>query len=346
MKKIKYIYYSFLVFLLAAGTVLAGGGSRNGSGGASELLIPVGTRGIAMGGATLANSSGIEALYWNPANVARSTGFSTNAILSHMDYIADIGVEYGAIATNIESFGTIAFNIKSLSINEINVTTVDHPDGTGATFKPQFMVIGVTYATMLSDRVAVGLTANYISETLDQVSATGLAFNVGVSYSNFANIQGFNIALAIKNLGTEMKFDGSGLLTTASVSDYSRPDQYYKIEAAGFELPSSIEMGASYQYSINEQNSFVFSGLFANNNFYGDEVKIGGEYGFDNLIFLRAGYANAYELESDYATFGLNAGLGIKYNVGGINLQVDYAYQAVKYDALGDNHIFSLGLSF
>jgi hypothetical protein len=346
MKNIKSIIYSLLVFLLAAGSVFAGGGSRNGSGGAAELLIPVGTRGIAMGGATLANSSGIEALYWNPANVARSTGYNTTAILSHMDYIADIGVEYGAIATNIESFGTIAFNIKSLSIDDIDVTTVDNPDGTGATFKPQFLIVGFTYATMLSDRISVGLTANYISETLDQVSASGVGFNVGVSYSNFANVQGFNIALAIKNLGTEMKYDGSGLLTTASVSDYNRPDQYYAIEAAGFELPSSIELGASYQYNINEQNKFVLAGVFTNNNFYGDEVKIGGEYGFNDLVFLRAGYANAYELDSDYATFGLNAGIGLKYNVGGINLQVDYAYQAVKYDALGDNHIFSLGLGF
>jgi len=98
MKKVLIsVGFIIIALLLAASDLYAGGGRRNGSGGASELLIPVGARGIALGGSTLANSYGLEALFWNPANIARVGDYSTNVLLSHMEHIADIGVEYGAI---------------------------------------------------------------------------------------------------------------------------------------------------------------------------------------------------------------------------------------------------------
>lgn len=345
MKKIKYsLGFIIIIFFLIAESVFAGGGRRNGTGGAAELLIPVGTRGIAMGSSTLANSYGLEALYWNPANIARVGDYSTNVLFSHMQHIADIGVQYGAVSTDIESFGSIAFSIKSLSIGDIPITTVSNPDGTGAIFTPQFITIGLTYARMLSDRVSVGLTTNFIYEKLDLVSASGVAFNVGVTYSNFADLPGLNIAFVMKNVGPQMKFEGSGLLIPAETPSLNRPGQYYKVDAAAFELPSMLEIGASYQYNVNEQNSLQFSGIFANNNFFGDELKGGLEYGYDKMFFVRAGYSFAYDLDSDYNTYGINGGVGFRYDLGGVDFRVDYAYRAVQYEGLGDNHIFSIGL--
>ena len=341
--------FIIIVLLLAASDLYAGGGRRNGSGGASELLIPVGARGIALGGSTLANSYGLEALFWNPANIARVGDYSTNVLISHMEHIADIGVEYGAISTDIESFGSLAFSIKSLAIGDIPVTTVSNPDGTGALFSPTFLTMGLTYARMLSDRIAVGLTANLISEEIDRVSATGVAFNVGVSYSDFADITGLSIAFVMKNIGPEMKFDGPGLLIEAQTPDFTRSGELYKIDAAPFELPSIFELGASYQLNIDEQNSLQLGGVFSNNNFYGDELKGGLEYGYDNTFFVRAGYFAATNMEtefsssSDYNTYGFNAGFGLSYDIGGAMLILDYAYRAVQYDGLGDNHAFSLG---
>ena len=40
------------------------------------------------------------------------------------------------------------------------------------------MTIGLTYSRLLSDKIAVGLTANYISEKLDLAQASGFSFNV------------------------------------------------------------------------------------------------------------------------------------------------------------------------
>jgi hypothetical protein len=338
--------FIIIIFFLTASSMLAGGGTRNGTAGASQLMIPVGARGIAMGGATIANSYGLEALYWNPANLARVDEYTTNVLISHMEHIADIGVEYGAVSTDIESFGSLAFSIKSLSIGDIPITTVDNPDGTGALFSPQFLTIGLTYSRMLSDRISVGLTTNIVSEVIDRVSATGLAFNIGVTYSDFANVDGMNIAFVMKNVGPQMKYDGSGLLIQAQNNELNRPEQLYKVDAAPFELPSTLELGISYRYNVNEQNALQFAGIFANNNFYGDELKGGFEYGYDNLLFLRAGYSFAYDMDSDFNTYGINAGFGLKYDIGGIDLRVDYAYRAVQYDGLGDNHLFSVGFGF
>lgn len=330
-----------LVILFAAGEIFAGGGSRNGTAGATQLLIPVGARGVAMSGATLVGATGVEGLYWNPANIA-SGEYSTSVMFSHMQHIADINVEYGAVATNIEGFGSIGLSIKSLGIDEIPITTVQNPDGTGQNFKPSFMILGLTYARMLSDRISVGLTANVVSERIDLVSATGLAFNLGVSYKNLGNVDGLSFAVVLKNLGPQMKYDGTGLNVKAISTDLSRPTQWYKVEAAAFELPSTLELGFGYNYKFNESNAFVLNGVFQNSNFYGDEYKFGAEYGYNNLFFIRAGYALLEGVGDDGNIFGLTAGAGINYDLGGVGFKFDYAYRETKF--FDNNHVFTVQL--
>ncbi|MGE5432892.1 MAG: PorV/PorQ family protein [Syntrophomonadaceae bacterium] len=343
MKNIKLGLVILLLILAATQSVFAGGGNRNGTAGASELLIPVGTRGIAMGGATLTNAVGLEALYWNPANLSRSVN-STNVMLSQMNYIADIGVSYGAISTNIEGFGAVGLSIKGLSMTDIPTTTVNNPDGTGQTFKPQYLTLGLTYSRMLSDRIAVGLTANYISEKIDRVSATGVAFNIGISYQNLGNINGLSFAVVMKNLGPQMQFDGSGLYLNANATELQRGTQLYKMTSASFELPSTLELGLGYKYDINSENALALSSSFQNSNFYGDEYKIGGEYGFNNLFFVRGGYAYVSEINKADATFGLTAGAGINYQMEGFDFKFDYAYRQTKF--FSANHVFSVAFGF
>jgi hypothetical protein len=343
MKKIKLIGSLLIISLFASSSIFAGGGSRNGTAGAAQLLIPVGARGIAMSGASLVGSSGVEAIFWNPANLSRGES-ATNVMFSHMNHIADIGVQYGAVSTNIEGFGAIGLSLKSLNIGSIAVTTVENPDGTGQTFAPQFMTLGVTYSRLLSDRIAVGLTANFVTEKIELVSSTGIAFNVGISYKNLGNVDGLSFALVLKNLGPQMKYDGSGLLVRATAQDLKRPTQFYKLDGAGFELPSTLELGFGYAYNFNESNALLLNGVFQNSNFYGDEYKLGAEYAFDNTLFIRGGYDLLPELDADNDLYGLTAGFGVKYNMGGVDLKLDYAYREVKFfDA---NHVFTVGLGF
>ncbi|MGK9477451.1 PorV/PorQ family protein [Melioribacter sp. OK-6-Me] len=340
MKKINLITLVLLT-LFIAGSLFAGGGSRNGTAGATQLLVPVGARGISMAGATLVDATGVESLYWNPANLARGE-YNTYALFSHMNYFADINVEYGAVSTNIEGIGALAFSIKSIAVGDIPVTTVQNPDGTGQTFSPSFITVGMTYARMLSDRISVGLTANIVSEKIDLVSATGIAFNLGISYKNLGNIDGLSFAVVLKNLGPQMDYDGSGLNVKAISTDLSRPTQYYKIDAASFELPSTLELALGYNYQFNETNSLIVNGVFQNSNFYGDEYRFGAEYAYNDLFFVRGGYTFMPELDSDSNTFGLTAGFGINYNLGGLGFKIDYAFREMKF--FNDNHVFTVTL--
>ncbi|MDP4176476.1 MAG: PorV/PorQ family protein [Bacteroidota bacterium] len=343
-KHIKYLSLILVLLLATADFIYAGGGNRNGTQGASELLIPVGSRGIALGGSNISTTTGIEALFWNPAGVSRSSR-SAEAMFSYMSYIADMGVTYGAVSANISDIGTFALSIKSLSFGDIDVTTDQAPDGTGQKYSPQYITTGLTYSRALSDRVSVGVTANLVMETIAQVSATGVAFNAGVMYENLGDINGLSIGLTLKNIGPQMSFSGSGLYQLASVSTLTRPAGYYLIDAASFELPALLEFGAAYRPQINEQNSVLISTSFQNSEFQGDVYRFGVEYMFNNLIALRGGYAYTPESQETNNIFGLTAGVGINYNLGGTDLKVDYAYRQVKhyFDA---NHVITVGLGF
>jgi hypothetical protein len=324
-------------------SVLASGGNRTGTGGAAQLQIPIGARDLAMGGATISTSSGIEALYWNPAGIAKS---STGASLmfSHMSYIADIGVDYGAASANFEGLGTFALSIKSLSIGEMLVTTTQNPDGTGQTYSPQFFVAGATFAKQLSDRISVGVTANLVSERIAEVSSSGVAFNVGVMYENLGSINGLSLGVAVKNVGPQMKYDGPGLYASAAVPGQNRGANLITIEAAPYELPSTIEFGLGYHYAFSGNNALQISGTFQNNNFSGDEYRGGVEYGYNNNFFVRAGYSGSPASQSDDYIYGLTAGAGVAYDFEGTQISFDYAFRSVKY--FDGNHIISIKLGF
>ena len=339
------------VFLLGVDSTFAGGGTRNGTDGATELLIPVGTRGISLAGSSIATETGLGALYWNPAGVSVMNN-SVTAEFSHMNYIADIGVEYGAVGVKLENFGVIALDLKALNVGNINVTTVDQPDGTGQTYSPQFLTFGATYSRELTDRIAVGLTFNYISETIAQVSATGFAFNVGIRYSDFVDVKGLDIGIVVKNVGPQMAFTGPGLLVTASPTGsisspstaFDRGPTQYSVNAASFDLPSSFDVGVGYSPYIDEMNSIKISGVYENNNYSGDVYNLGAEYGYNKMFFVRVGYSMSPKNQDPNYIYGFTAGAGVDYNLGGIEARIDYAYRAVKY--FTGNNVFTISLGF
>lgn len=82
-----------------------------------------------------------------------------------------------------------------------------------------------------------------------------------------------------------MSFDGSGLWIQAVNAQQRRDEQFYKIEAASFSLPTTLDIGLGYTLSIDAQNNLNFVGTFVNHNYYTDQYKVGAEYSYDNLLF-------------------------------------------------------------
>jgi hypothetical protein len=337
MKKINYLI--FMVLLIA--TALYAQADRNGTAGASELLISVGARGVAMGGATVTSASGIDAMYWNPANVAKgNNGFEL--VASHRTFIADLAIVYGAISVKTGALGSFGFSIKSLSMDPILKTTVINPDGTGQTFKPQHIVVSANWSKLLTDKISVGVNAKYVSETIDLVSASGLAFDFGVNYADLADIDGLDFAVVLRNFGGDMAFDGSALWTKAENTDQRRGSQWYKIDAAEFSLPTAFDIALGYELGLGETSALNFAAVYTNSNFYAEEYKFGIEYGYDNLFFVRGGYIHTAGFESSDVVLKLSFGAGLNYNFGGLNVKFDYAYVPAEY--FSDTHLISIGL--
>ena len=318
---------------------------RIGTSAASELLIPIGARYIAMGGAPIATASGVEALYWNPAGLARSQ-YTADAMFAHNEHIADINVNYAALGIRFGNIGSFGFSVKALDLGDILETTEIAPDGTGALISPQFVSVGLTYARALTDRIAVGTTLTFISEDLQtaRASARGVAFDFGVQYNDLASINGLSLAVAIKNLGPSIAFGGSGLLRDSQPNDIDRGSSPLEIVTQQDELPSYIVLGASYKFSVGELSSVELVSTFQDNNFDNDTGNFGGEYNYNNLFFGRLGYSFAPDEQSNNFIYGFTAGAGIHYDFSNIGISVDYAYRDV--DTFDSQNIIQVKLGF
>ena len=328
-------------------TAFAGNTNRTGTAGAQELLIPTGANGIALAGSNIAFASGVDAIFWNPAGLARG-GFSTEAFFSHESYLAGIGVDYGAVGVTFGTVGTFAASFKSIAFGNIPVTTEDNPDGTGATYSPTYMVAGLTYSKVLSDRISVGANFNFIDETIMSTTASGFSLDAGVEYNGLI-IPELKLGVAIKNLGPNMTFTGSNLLRQGSTVGDIRGTQWYDVQAASFELPSQMDVALAYDKKLGEMNDVTIFGDFENNNYSSDVYKFGLQYGFNNMLFLRGGYNYSPNAPKDQTgqtseIFDYTFGAGINYNLGDVNFTLDYAYEHVLL--LTSINVFTVRLGF
>jgi hypothetical protein len=346
----KKIFLTAVVLCVALAVVVESVSAQNkriGTAAAPELLIPVGGRDLAMGGASIATTTGLEAIHWNPAGLGRMK-HSAEGMFSNMTYIADIAVNYGAVGASFGDFGVVALSVKALNFGDIPLTTEDDPENTaGRFFSPTFVTVGMSYSRALTDAISAGITAKIISEQIDRVSSSGFALDFGVQYHGLVGVPGLNLGVTVKNIGPQMKYDGSGLYRSARPTEGQRPEQRFKSEAASFELPSVVEIGLGYSGSVGDNMMWNVNGSFTNNNLYLDEYRVGGELGItmESLrIFGRAGLGMVPQAQEKENIFGATFGFGFGYLAGGVDITLDYAYRQVEFfDA---NQVISIKLGF
>jgi hypothetical protein len=128
------------------------------------------------------------------------------------------------------------------------------------------------------------------------------------------------------------------------VNDALRPGATLKLEAAAADLPSTLEIGLSYALVTNSKGIVHLESSFDNNNYSDDEYKLGLEYEYENMIFLRGGYAIASVDEGLEYLYGFSGGIGMKTTISGIDLSVNYGYRSVRY--FGGNHLIDVIIGF
>ncbi len=346
--KLYIIFTALMALVILSVQALAGGGNRKGTSGADELLLPVGVRGMSMSGSNLSGVSGVDAIYWNPAGLSNTTT-SAEVMFSHTNWFGGVGVDYVAIGTAFTGFGNLGFTVKSISFGDIIQTTEQTPDGTGATYTPTFVTVGLTYSRALTDRIRAGVTANLVTERLSRSSASGLAIDIGLQYQGLAGMRGLQLGVALRHLGPNMKYDGSDMYRVSQESNARRDAQLLKLETAGFQLPTTLEIGMGYTAKVSDLHSVTLSGSFQNNNFLDDQYRIGAEYSFRDWLYLRGGYNLAPEADTDKENkttfvYGASIGAGVRYDAGDIKLGVDYGYNTTKI--FNGIHAFSLYVGF
>ena len=351
IKMRKHILTSLIVIAFSSSVFAQS--SRMGSASSTQLLVVPSAKHLSGGGA-VASATGMDAAFWNPAGLAMSES-GVDAIFSNRQYIADIQNNFFGIATNIGEY-RMATNVRTFNIGDINETTVFSPDGTGQVFTPNFSIVGASISKKLSDNTSVGLTANYVRESFGRVSASGVAYDLGVQYKGLLGREGLDVGFALKNFGSPVKYEGPGLGVFAEPSDADRPNEYYKLDVAAFDLPFTFDMGLSYNVAG------VDVGATYTSNYYStDELKFSAGYKFEGLGSVGVGFQTsgaAQEIEhhdddhdhgdedwytnpSDGVSFG--ASLDMSRFVG-MNLSVDYSM--LPMGDFGTNSVIALRFAF
>lgn len=333
-----------LILILICGTVYSGPRKKFGLSAAPELLIPVGSFGTSLQGSNLASTSGIDAMYWNPAGLSELKSPKGEVMFSHMNYIADINVEYLAGVFSLGNIGNFGVGLKAITFGQELVTTVNYPDGTGETFSSLFLTANVSYAKAMTDKIHFGSNVKVITQKIAEVSATGFAADFGLQY--IGGKTGLRFGIAIKNLGSSMRFDGPGLDKT-----YTDPNGQVvrRVNLQTFDLPTNLEMGLSYRLHLDKLQKHIVNleTAYMNGSFNSDEYRLGLEYNYANIISVRGANVFYIDKESGENLWGPTLGVGLKYPVGNMMLGIDYAYRFVNESGFNStNQFFTLNVGF
>ncbi len=330
------------MFTLPVNNVFAGNPDRAGQAGATELLINPWARSSGWAGSNIASVKGLESMFLNVAGTAFTK--KTELMFTRTNYLkgTDININSFGLTQRVGETGAIGLSIMSMDFGDIPITTVENPDGNNGTFSPQFVNIGLSYAKGFSDNIYGGLALRVISEKTANVAARGVAFDAGIQYvAGKYNQMHFGISL--KNVGPRMHFAGDALSFKTAIPA-STQSVTYTVEnrTAQFELPSLLNIGGGYDFYFKKDSTsmkthrITASGAFVSNTFDKDQLKIGVEYGWKNMLMVRVGYAYEKDITSKEKRTnvftGPSAGFTVEIPFGKnkSTFGLDYSYRATN----------------
>lgn len=315
-----------VAFLLLPADAEASTFAKVGTVGAQFLQIGVGARGVGMGGAFIATADDPSAVYWNPGALVKVGG--TQVQFSGTQLYADILYGNGLVTYESPGVGTFGFQFGLLTSGDMDVTTIEQPGGTGETFTCSDMVAGLSFSRMLTDRFSAGLTVKYVRESWDDVSAGGVAVDLGTLYDT--GFKTLRIGMTIQHFGPELTPDGE--FTTY----FSGGDSLQVYDSYSMPMTFKLGMAMDVLQTANHHITVEVDGVHPPDNL--EQVNLGAEYWFNNMFALRGGYRVNTDEE------GLAAGAGFRIPMNGTTLSLDYAYQ--DFNRLEMVHRASLGVAF
>ena len=320
--------------------LMAGNKDRVGQAGASQLLINPFARSTGFAGANSASVTGLEATYLNVSGLAFTR--KTELMFSRTTWLSgsDVNINSFGFSQRVGETSVIGLGVMSMDFGDIEVTTVDLPEGGSGTFSPQYLNLGLSFAKEFSNSIYGGVTVRTISEAISDANATGVAFDAGIRYVT-GEKDNLKFGIALRNVGPKMQYNGDGFSTKVELNGNE-----FTLEqrTEGFEMPALLNIGVSYDYYVGAKTDSTGKGLvadhritgagnFTSNSFGKDQIRIGVEYGFRDYLMLRGGFVyeedifDSNERTSVYTgpTAGVTFQVPISKN--GSMFSIDYSYQ-------------------
>lgn len=317
--------------------------SKTGTTAASFLEIGVGATANAMGGAFVSLANDASSLYWNVSGIASLEKYE--AILVHTDWIADTKLDYAGLVLPLGELGNIGFSFTTLSMDDMKVTTVDQPNGTGEYFSASDIAIGLSYAKKLTDRFSVGMTAKYIKQSIWHMSASAFAFDAGTMFKTDL-LGGMTIGAVMTNFGSTMQLEGRDARYTIRVDETKQGSNDRiptNIEMDSWDLPLYFQIGVSTCAFENDDYKINVStdAIIPSNNY--QSLNVGTEISFLKIFSVRGGYNSLFLKDAEG---GLSFGAGVNSNMllSTAIVNFDYAYR--DFGKLKNVHSFSVGIKF
>jgi hypothetical protein len=279
-----------------------------GTTGFNFLKFNYSPRAAALAGAYAGLANDAEGAFINPAGLRLAT--TPQVASSYLSYLEDFQGGSAVFAFPKNDHTTVAIFTQYLTSPEIDRTTVNEQGeylGVDGTYTSSDIVFGVGAGFVANPVLDLGFAAKFINESIDDKSASAVAFDIGLQHqTTYRNLR---LGVALRNIGFQ--------------TSYFTENEYKE------GLPTTATVGFAYQ--PNEKLDAVldiyrpFKGDFAG--------RFGVEYRVHPHLDLRLGYkTNSSDWKTggdDEALAGLSTGFGINWR----NCKLDYAVSS--YGDLG-----------
>lgn len=323
-----------LYFLLFSSSVVIGQSKYSNE----FLAIGAGARAKAMGNAFVAIVDDATAGYWNPAGLLGVKG-NLQIALMHSEQFAGIAKnDFAAVAFPIDKKSTLAISYIRFGVDDIpNTSQLIDAEG------------NINYDRITSfSAVDNAFIASYARKL--NVEGLSLGGNVKIIrriIGEFADAWGFGLDAGAKYVRNSWKFGATfrDFTGTFNAWNYTLSEEYKEIlERTGNELPSNstevtvpkLILGAAWSTPMGDKFNFLaeidvdmtFDGrrntLIAT-DFASFDPHLGVEFGFKNIIFIRAGVNNfQFSIDQfDKKTLKVEPSIGLGLKLG--HFYIDYA---------------------
>ncbi len=310
------------------------GGQRSGISSFQFLKIGADARGAGMGEAIVAVTNDISAIFWNPAGLTNSV--ADQVIFSHAEWLVDIQHEFAAASYHLDANNIIGVSVISLHTDPMKITTEYLPTGTGNYFNFSDIAIGGTFARKMTDQFSFGTTIKYVRETIGDLYTDAIMVDLGTFY--YMGLGSSRFSVVVSNFGNNVEPKGSAL---------NGKGQTIK-SFQNFSPPTMFRLGYAFEPWQNESNRLTASIQLNHPNDNAENIRLGVEYEYDSILFLRAGVKRTIGeslLGKAISTAeDVSFGGGVKLPLGFIVANVDYAF--TNFNDLGGVHRISVIVTY